>query len=516
MSSRSRAAHGRAADGGGRWRRLVRYMLRFVTGAVGRRKRVFLASTASDLRAHRKAVAEALERMDHSAVRMEIFGALPNAPVAECLARAASADALVVMVAHRYGWVPPLSAGGDDYRSISWLEVEAARAVGVPIFVFTVDEGYGWPHGTEQDGLARAEVLSDAQQVQRLLAALQALHDFKRWLRTDLAVVCDSFTTPDHLATRVATSLAHAWLGDAAGSAHVASPSPAPPRLLQPSPRPSAGPRARTWHWVAAVSTLLALLALAWRLVGQRLRITDGSISAIRAVPAAAPPGAVWSERGQVLLVPIPGGTFMQGSPVQDLDSDPEERPQHVVTLRPFWLGAYEVTREEYGRFLDAQSRGSELSMRDRRPVVGLSWDEASEFAAWAGARLPTEAEWEYAARAGTSDARYGPVEAIAWYHENSHGHAHEVGQMRSNAFGLYDMLGNLWEWCADAYGPYAQDGRVMAGASNLGMERVVRGGSWSDDPRALRAATRYRQPPDARGNILGFRIARSSTRSGR
>ena len=127
------------------------------------------------------------------------------------------------------------------------------------------------------------------------------------------------------------------------------------------------------------------------------------------------------------------------------------------------------------------------------------------------GYRLPTEAEWEYAAQAGTTGPRYGELNAVAWYSDNSGGTTHRVGQKRANTLGLYDMLGNVWEWCHDWHGDYPGGSMTDPSGPGAGSGRVARGGSWGNGTRDVRAANRYGGTPGYRYDALGFRLSRSS-----
>jgi len=143
------------------------------------------------------------------------------------------------------------------------------------------------------------------------------------------------------------------------------------------------------------------------------------------------------------------------GSPSGEEGRDPDEGARHEVTISAFELGKTEVTNGQYAQFLRDQPSaqkpdGWSDSKPSEEPVSGVTWDEAQRFAQWAGGRLPTEAEWEYAARAGSTASRYGTVDGIAWYSENSEGRKHLVGQKDDNDWQLHDMLGNVWEWCFD------------------------------------------------------------------
>ena len=247
------------------------------------------------------------------------------------------------------------------------------------------------------------------------------------------------------------------------------------------------------------------------------------------ALPASSPPGVIVdsssvivTDNGGVELVPIPGGTFTMGSPESEQGRFAREGPQHNVQVSPFLLGRYPVTNEEYGRFLEANPdapkplewSAKSLTHHARHPVVGVSWEQAQRFCQWAGGHLPTEAEWEYACRAGTTESRYGGLSAVAWHLGNSGEILHFVGERQPNAWGLHDMLGNVWEWCADWYGRYSSEALTDPSGPVGGDERVVRGGCWRFGGRLARSAYRLANPPAARNGDLGFRLSRGQNRS--
>jgi formylglycine-generating enzyme required for sulfatase activity len=194
-------------------------------------------------------------------------------------------------------------------------------------------------------------------------------------------------------------------------------------------------------------------------------------------------------------LITIPAGRFQMGSNKGDSD----EQPVHEVQIsHDFLLGKYPVTNAQYARFLEAVGgSATKPEYWDNRrfnqpeqPVVGVSWDEARAFCEWAGGRLPTEAEWEYACRAGTTtEYSFGddPAELgdYGWFEGNSGGQTQPVGAKKPNPWGLCDMHGNVWEWCEDAWhGNYEgapDDGSVWGSDAAAGGDRVVRGGGWAN-----------------------------------
>ena len=262
-------------------------------------------------------------------------------------------------------------------------------------------------------------------------------------------------------------------------------------------------------------------------------------------------------------MVVIPAGSFTMGSSASEKSwavsqganpkSVSDESPQHDVSLRSFALGKYDVMRGEYAAFVretgypagdgcydngnpnsskraGATWQNPGFSQTERDPVVCVSWTDARAYASWLNRkvrrlvsttgdgpyRLPSESEWEYAARAGTTTQFWwgdddGGAGGHAWYKANAGGRTHPVGSKPANRLGLYDMAGDVWQWTEDCYaGTYANaptDGSaVEMGSACL---RVDRGGSWFYPTWLLRAATRERNPADYRDVVMGFRLAR-------
>jgi formylglycine-generating enzyme required for sulfatase activity len=212
----------------------------------------------------------------------------------------------------------------------------------------------------------------------------------------------------------------------------------------------------------------------------------------------------------------IPPGTFMMGCSPGDTECQGEEKPSHQVTIsKGFWMGQTPVTVAAYKRFAGETNApmppppyGNPDWKNQRMPIVYVTWDEAQAYCKWAGGRLPTEAEWEYAARAGSTEARYGPLDKIAWHSANSGLKPHEVGQKRPNRFGLYDVLGNVWEWVSDWYdAKYYQNSPATDPQGPLsGRYGVRRGGGYNYVPEFVRVSLRGRGNPGTAPDNVGFR----------
>jgi formylglycine-generating enzyme required for sulfatase activity len=234
---------------------------------------------------------------------------------------------------------------------------------------------------------------------------------------------------------------------------------------------------------------------------------------------------AIASQNPTVLILP---GTFNLGSPTNELDRFSDEGPQTAVTIsRGFQIGLHPVTQQEYQSVTG--SNPSAFTGDLNRPVDQVSWNDATNYCALltqrelaagripAGStyRLPTEAEWEYAARAGTStrffygeDPDYADLANYAWYQDNSDGQTQPVGQKLPNPWGLYDVYGNVWEWCQDWYVDSYPGGTLIdPQGPAAGDYRVLRGGSWSTYMTLCRSATRLADVPTDAFSNYGFRI---------
>lgn len=217
-------------------------------------------------------------------------------------------------------------------------------------------------------------------------------------------------------------------------------------------------------------------------------------------------------------------GTFSMGSPESEAGRYGDET-QHTVTLtKEYWLGRYEVTQAEW----EAVMGGTPSNFKGKAlPVENVSWNDAMEFCkkvtetekqagrlpdGYAYA-LPTEAQWEYACRAGSTGAYAGDLDVMAWYSGNSENSSHAVGGRQANAWGFHDMHGNVGEWCRDWYEEYPGGAATDPEGAAQGSDRVLRGGSWFDGATVFRSADRYGDGPGRRGDYLGFRLCLAPVR---
>ncbi len=300
------------------------------------------------------------------------------------------------------------------------------------------------------------------------------------------------------------------------------------------------------YGWVR-LGFLLLLAAVVWSRLGLRT---------VPASSAAAPSAEEMKPYVETIpdtdvrfeMLSIPGGTFTMGSPPNGAKSSDDERPRHQVTIRPFWMEKTETTWDEYDVFAFSQDilkkKQQRLDVpkqpenqraadavtrptppytdetfgfgREGHPVINITHHAAMEYCRWLSAktgktyRLPTEAEWEYACRAGSKSARYfggdpKKLDEYAWYLDNSGAQPHAVGKKLPNAWGLYDMLGNVAEWCLDEYDKgfykrFKPDVPVLSPVlipTEKKYPNVVRGGSWDDEASRLRCAARQPSTPD-------------------
>ena len=253
-------------------------------------------------------------------------------------------------------------------------------------------------------------------------------------------------------------------------------------------------------------------------------RGNNSQSSTNRSTPSSASTGMSQAQRDRVLseleanMVWVEGGTFTMGAtPEQGSDAESDEKPAHQVTLSGFYICKYEVTQELWQAVMG--SNPSYFKGNLSRPVEEVSWDDCQIFISKLNSltgkryRLPTEAEWEYAARGGNRSRGYkysgsDNLGSVTWYTDNSGSTTHPVGQKSPNELGLYDMSGNVWEWCYDWYGSYSSGSQTNPTGSSSVSRRVIRGGSWNRIARHCRVSLRSNYTPSIRDVILGLRLA--------
>jgi formylglycine-generating enzyme required for sulfatase activity len=224
--------------------------------------------------------------------------------------------------------------------------------------------------------------------------------------------------------------------------------------------------------------------------------------------PAKVEPSTWLNPKDGLRYVWIPPGSFTMGCSPGDSECRENEKPAHLVNIESgFWLGQTEVTNAVWRKFSRAKSGGDE-----NLPVTGVSWSAAKAYCSALGGRLPTEAEWEYAARGGRPELYYGPPSDIAWYAANSNETTHAVGTKKPNAFQVFDMLGNVSEWVLDRYYYKYYPDAVAVGAVDQPLapnaSAVARGGFWDADLAAIRVSHRSEMPNDEGVETVGFRCA--------
>ncbi len=252
------------------------------------------------------------------------------------------------------------------------------------------------------------------------------------------------------------------------------------------------------------------------------LAVVAGLTFAVLRITAAMKTGSTKTAAARALspletMVRLPGGSFQMGCSPGDGQCDDVELPAHPVTLHSFWIDVTEVTNEQYAPCVQARACTPAHHAGDVRwngatqPVLWVDWNQAAAYCRWSGGRLPTEAEWEYAARAGTTGPRYGDLDATAWYAANSGDVTHPVARKQPNPWGLYDMLGNAWEWTADWYDEryYKSSPASNPPGPPSGSARVFRGGGWDALPGGVRASFRGYYGPGSWALGAGFRCVR-------
>ena len=254
------------------------------------------------------------------------------------------------------------------------------------------------------------------------------------------------------------------------------------------------------------------------------------SLSGVLATHASSSVASGFSSSGNTITIPVKNGisidmvrveagTFTMGATPEMKDPYGDEKPTHRVTLtNDYYIGKYEVTQALWKAVMGNNPSNFK---GDNLPVEHVSWDDCQEFISKLNRitgktfRLPTEAEWEYAARGGNKSRGYqysgsNNLYDVAWFGDNSGGKTHAVSTKQANELGIYDMSGNVWEWCQDGYGNYSSSSQTNPTGANSGSDRVYRGGSWIYSARCCRSSCRFYDAPSNRDDRLGLRLVLS------
>jgi len=471
-----------------------------------------------------------------------------------------------VLVERADGFLASRPGSADDLRRIFTLKLASVREDGEPTrrralrSEFSepewqlVSELADHPHrllviATPEGGQAYAEVAHEAifKRWDRLHDWMTAERGFLAW-RTGLETARRAWqATPeesrdDALLMRLALAQARGWLAERAQDLPSADREFIELSVRRERQESLRARRIQSLIYVLLVGIILGLVA--WM---NQAYLRDGWrwYTAIRPyLEANFRPYVISSEAEHALkplaqfrecakdcpeMTVVPAGSFLMGSPAAEEGREDDEGPQHEVVLdKAFGVSRFDVTFDDWDACAAHGDCDPQISDggfgRGRQPVINVTWDDAQRYVAWLSRmtgkpyRLLTEAEWEYAARSGTTTAySFGDDPAMldqyAWYSWNSGGRPHPVGERKPNAFGLYDMHGNVFQWVEDCYHDSykgaPKDGSAWI-AEGRCHRRVVRGGSWGLDPELLRSARRDGNYPGYRNNVLGFRVARA------
>jgi len=318
---------------------------------------------------------------------------------------------------------------------------------------------------------------------------------------------CGTELTPANSISAVSPQ-SQASVGEFAREHHQAQVARPEAQAETPYPALASQPRRSQTQLILAVLGLVVIVGVSYLAM---------KLSSKRTVPGFGDAFTVNLNGVKLEMIRVPGGEFTMGSN----DGENDEKPPHRVKLSAFAIGKYEVTQAQWKALMG--NNPSHFNTSDDLPVETVSWDDVQEFLGrlrektgdqrW---RLPTEAEWEYAARAGSQGKySFGDDESelrnYAWFKSNSNIQPHPVGQLKPNAFGLYDMHGNVWEWCEDWSGLYHSAEVTDPTGPSGGSFQSERGGSFIDSAVGCRSANRYADRPGTRYPYLGFRLLRTA-----
>ena len=274
----------------------------------------------------------------------------------------------------------------------------------------------------------------------------------------------------------------------------------------------------------AVIAAIVIVAGIVWGVMSKKGAQQDGTVSESQQEESQSPQEVSYTtftvNGVSFVMAKVEAGTFTMGATSEMKDPSDDEKPAHQVTLsNNYFLGKTEVTQALWKAVMDSNPSSFK---GDNKPVECVSWNDCQEFISRLNAatgkhfRLPTEAEWEFAARGGINSKHYkysgsDNIDDVAWYYDNSREETHDVATKQPNELGLYDMSGNVWEWCSDWYGDYSSSSQTNPTGANSGSCRVLRGGSWDCSAGPCRSSYRYyNTPPDGRFIYHGLRLALS------
>lgn len=464
------------------------------TREAERPARIYLLSTATDLAQEREAAAAALRRLGHQVVGTEFHGAFDTKPLSVAYKEIAECDAVVCILAWRYGFIPPDRSENPDQFSFVELEYREARRLDKPILTFQLADD------AKRDPKAMDAETGEGERGERIVALRQRLASES---------MTEYFRSVEELTEKLIAAIV-LWDQSGRGSAEV--------RNNQADAMTANTTFAQSPQQTPTATSGLEVLS-------------NGTWMPSTLAASQLSPGTIFRDAsGCPEMVVIPAGEFMMGSPENEPGRSSDEGPQHrVVIARPFAVGRYAVTFDEWDACVAAggcsHKPEDEGWGRGRRPVINVSWEDAQAYVRWLSnkigkpCRTLSEAEWEYAARGGSATRHpWGdePGTSRANFRESgsqwSGRQTAPVGSFEPNAFGLCDMIGNVWQWVQDCwnstYSGAPEDGRPWD-SGDCGW-RVLRGGSWNNNLVNCRSGSRNRIEAGFRGTIVGFRLARA------
>lgn len=487
---------------------------------------IYLSSTYEDLKEHRRVVFDALRKSGNQVIAMEEYVATDQRPVDQCLKDVEKADIYIGLFAFRYGYIPPQQHNNPNGLSITELELRCAEALGKPCLTFVAKDTTPWSRAYDDayasdDKGKRIKALRQHLLTEKLTSAFESPHELAALV---LAAVTRVFEAPRQTKSLDSDDTPDLQKEETSESNFQKTKTHSE-KIQGKDPVPTGSSRGLHWTtWlgrglriVAFVASLAIFLFAAWM-------VTQWGLTELNASSEAKPELLICQTLDGVgpEMIIVQPGSFQMGAANDKGFHD--ELPRHSVAIRAVAIGTCEVTFDDYDRFAQATSRSlpdDEGWGRGRRPVINVSWEDAIAYAAWLSQqtgkhyRLPTEAEWEYAARSGGKATEWAGTtdeKELADFAVYNAQRTEPVGVKKPSGLGLYDLSGNVWEWVEDCYHETYKgaplDGSAWREAGEGGCSRrVLRGGSWLNLPENLRVSFRGEFNAVDRNFNFGFRL---------